>query len=106
MKKVTFSKYDTAEIIKDKKHAIAFLEFALEENDPKNLLRIVDAITRSKAMIKIAKQKKLDYKDLYESLSPDGNPSFETIFKLLDILKLRIKLAPKNLPTRSEAIAK
>ena len=94
-KKITFAKYDTAEIINDKEDVIAFLEFALEENDPDFLLRTLDAIARSKGMTKIAKELNLDRKGLYKSLAPDGNPSFKTIFKLIDILGLQIKLTKK-----------
>jgi len=94
-KKVTFAKYDTAEIINDKEDVIAFLEFALEQNDPDLLLRTLDAIARSKGMTKIAKELKLDRKGLYKSLSPDGNPSFKTVFKLIDILGLQINLTKK-----------
>ena len=96
MKKVTFSKYDVAEIINDKEDVLAFLEVALEENDPEYLLRTIDAITRSKGMTKIAKELKLDRKGLYKSLAPDGNPSFKTVFKLIDLLGLQIKLVQKQ----------
>jgi probable addiction module antidote protein len=106
MKKVTFTKYDTAEVIIDKEDVLVFLEGALEENDPEYLLRIIDAITRSKGITKIAKEMKLSRKSLYNLLVPDGNPSFNTVFKLLDILGLQIKLVPKSPPTQSEAIAK
>jgi probable addiction module antidote protein len=106
MKKVTFSKFDIADYIDDKDAVIAFLEGALEENDPEFLLETLDAIVRSKGMTKIARELKVDRKGLYKSLAPDGNPSFKTVFKLLDILGLRIKLEPKSSSEQAEAIAK
>ena len=105
-KKVTFTKYDPAEYIRDKEDVIAFLEVALEENDLDFLLRTIGHIARSKGMTKIAKELKLDRKGLYKSLAPDGNPSFRTVFKLIDILGLQIKLMPKSPAVQSEAIAK
>ena len=105
-KKDTFAKYDPAEVIESKEDVLAFLEVALEENDPEYLLRTIDAIARSKGMTQIAKELKLSRKGLYKSLAPDGNPSFKTVFKLIDLLGLQIKLTPKDSPTRSEAIAK
>jgi len=36
-------------------------------------------------MTQIAKELKLDYKNVYELLVPDGNPSLKTVFKLLDL---------------------
>ena len=105
-KKITFTKWDPAEYIRDKEDVIAFLEAALEENDPEIILSIVGDIARSKGMTKIAKELKLDRKGLYKSLAPDGNPSFGTVFKLIEILGLQIKLMPKSPPAQSEAIAK
>ena len=93
--KVTFSEYDPAEYIEDKEDVIAHLKVALEENDPDFLLRTIGDIARSKGMTQIAKELGIDRKGLYKSLAPDGNPSFRTVFKLLDILGLRVKLEPK-----------
>ena len=106
-KKVTFKKYDAAEYIKDKETAIAFLEVALEENDPDFLLRAIDNIARSKGMTQIAKEMKLSRRGLYKSFAPDGNPSFRTMFKLIDLLGLQIKLVQKPAAEtpQTEAIA-
>ena len=104
-KEVTFSKYDPAEYINSKEAVIVFLEGALEENDPEYLLRTLDAIARSKGMAKIAKELNLDRKGLYKSLAPDGNPSFKTVFRLIDLLGLQIKLTPKSPAAQAKAVA-
>ncbi|MCL2139965.1 MAG: putative addiction module antidote protein [Treponema sp.] len=93
--KITFAKCDPAEDIETKEDVTALLEVALEENDPEFLLRAIGYIARSKGMAQIAKELKIDRTGLYKSLAPDGNPSFKTVFKLLDILGLRVKLEPK-----------
>ena len=95
-KKVTFSKWDPAKYINTKEDIIAMLEVAIEENDPAFLLRTIGHIARSKGMTKLAKELNIDRVGLYKSLAPDGNPSFKTVFKLLDILGLRIRLEQKN----------
>ena len=94
--KITFTKYDTAEYINSKEDVIAFLEAAIEENDPDFLLSVFGDIARSKGMSKIAKELNLDRKGLYKALAPDGNPSFKTVFKLLDLLGLRVRLEQKS----------
>lgn len=94
--KITFAKWDPAEVINTKGQAIAYLEAALEENDPDFLLSVVGDIARSKGMTQIARELKLDRKGLYTALAPDGNPSFKTVYKLFDILGLRIKLEQKS----------
>ena len=94
--KITFSDWDPAEIIENKEDVIAFLKGALAENDPDELLRTIGNITRSKGMTQIAKELGVTRKGLYKSLAPDGNPSFKTVFKLLDILGMQIKIEHKT----------
>ena len=102
MKKIKLTKYDVAEVILDKEDVLVFLKDAIEENDPEYLLQMIDAIARSKGMTKIAKELKLDRRSLYKSLAPDGNPSFKTIFKLIDILGLQLKLIQKPVVESSQ----
>jgi len=94
--KITFSDWDPAEVIETKKDVIAFLEVALEENDPDFLLRTIGYIARSKGMTQIARELGVTRKGLYKALALDGNPSFKTVYKLLDILGLRMKLEKKS----------
>ena len=95
-KKIVFKKWDPADDIETREDVIALLEVALEENDPDSLLRIIGYIARSKGMAQLAKELKLDRKGLYKSFAQDGNPSFKTVFKLLDVLGLRLKIEPKS----------
>jgi len=94
--KVAFSEWDPAEIIETKEQVITFLEGALEENDPDFLLRTIGHIARSKGMAQLARELNLDRKGLYKALAPDGNPSFKTVFKLIDLLGLRLRLEQKS----------
>ena len=96
MEKITFEKWDPADDIETGEDVIALIEVALEENDPDFLLRAIGYIARSKGMAQIARDLNLDRKGLYKSLAPDGNPSFKTVFKLLDILGLRIRVERKS----------
>ena len=91
-KKVIFSKYDPAEYINDKEDVIAFLEGALKENDLEFLFETIGHIARSKGMTKIAKEMKLDRKGLYTALSPQGNPSFITVARVLNNLGFRLSI--------------
>ena len=94
--KVTFSDWDPSEVIETKEDVVSILKVALEENDPDFLLSVIGDIARSKGMTQIAKELNLDRKGLYKSLAPDGNPSFKTVFKLLDLLGLRLKMELKT----------
>ncbi|MCL2704613.1 MAG: putative addiction module antidote protein [Spirochaetaceae bacterium] len=88
-------KWDMAEHIETKEDIIAYLEDAFEENNTELLLSVISDIARSKGMTQIARDLGITREGLYKSLSPAGNPSFETIMKLLNILGFRLKLEQK-----------
>jgi probable addiction module antidote protein len=90
------SAYDPAEYIETKEDVIAFLEGALEENDPEFLLETIGHIARSKGMAQIAKELNIDRAGLYKSFSPDGNPYFFTVVKVLDNLGFRLSIQQKQ----------
>jgi probable addiction module antidote protein len=94
-KKETFSKYDPAEYIETKEDVIAFLEGALEENDSEFLFKTIGYIARSKGMAQIAKELNLNREGLYTALSPQGNPSFVTIARVLDNLGFQLSVKQK-----------
>jgi len=59
-------------------------------------------IARSEGMGKIARETGLSREGLYRSLSPDGNPSFDTVVKLLRLLGLRLTVE-RQPPVRKSA---
>ena len=96
------TEWDMAENIKTKNDVIAHLEAALAENDLPFLLSVVGDIARSEGMSKVARSLGLSREGLYRSLAPGGNPSFETVAKLLSLLGLRLTVE-RNPPRRKSA---
>jgi probable addiction module antidote protein len=96
MKKVTVADWDLAETLDTKEDVIAALEVALAEKNTSFLFSIINALARSGGMSQIARKLGVTREGLYKSLSPNGNPSFETVLKLLDILDLRLRVEPKS----------
>jgi probable addiction module antidote protein len=94
--KVKTFKWDPAKYIRDKEDVTAYLEAALEENNMELLFLIIGDIARSRGMTQIAKELGLSREGLYRSLAPTGNPSFETVFKLIDLLGMRVRLEQKS----------
>jgi len=95
MEKIKTSKYDPADDIETKEDAIAYLEEALEENDPAFLFKTIGYIARSKGIAQIAKELELNREGLYTALSPQGNPSFVTIARVLDNLGFQLSVKQK-----------
>jgi len=96
MEKIKTSKYDPAEDIETREDVIAYLEAALEENDTEFLFKTLGYIARSKGMAQIAKELNLNREGLYVALSPQGNPSFITIARVLDNLGFRLSIQSKK----------
>jgi probable addiction module antidote protein len=95
MEKITVSDWNLADEIKTKEDVIGILEAALEENDTEFLFSVLGDIARSKGMAQIARELNLNRESLYRSLSPDGNPSFSTVAKILDNLGFQLSVKQK-----------
>ena len=95
MEKITFEKWDIADHINTKEDVKSYLEAALEENDTALLLAVIGDIARSKGMTQIAKDLNIARESLYRSLSSDGNPSFNTVAKVLDNLGFQLSVKQK-----------
>ena len=50
-------------------------------------------IARAKGMSQIARETGLGRESLYKALSPDGNPEFSTVLKVVRALGLRLRAA-------------
>ena len=87
--------WDMADNINTREDVIAYLEAALEENDTETLFDVIGAIARSKGMMMIAKELGLSRESLYKYLSTGGNPSFNTIAKVLDNLGYQLSIKQK-----------
>ena len=95
MKKLKTHKWNPSEIIETKEDVVAFLDGALEENDPEFLFKTIGYIARSKGMAQIAKELNLNREGLYTALSAQGNPSFVTIARVLDNLGFQLSIKQK-----------
>jgi probable addiction module antidote protein len=95
MESIKTKAWDMADHINNKEDVTAYLEAALEENDTALLLAVIGDIARSKGMVQIAKELNLARESLYRSLSQDGNPSFNTVAKVLDNLGYQLSVRQK-----------
>lgn len=67
-----------------------YLEAAIEDGHPAIIAAAIGNIARAKGMSKIARKTGLARESLYKALSPDGNPEFATILKVVRALGLRL----------------
>ncbi|HMB54766.1 MAG TPA: addiction module antidote protein [Thermoanaerobaculia bacterium] len=83
-------RWDAAEHLEDEEDMAAYLEAALEEGDASLVAAALGDIARAKGMTAIARETGLGRESLYKALSPDGNPEFATILKVVHSLGLRL----------------
>jgi probable addiction module antidote protein len=75
---------------------VAYLEAALEDADPALVTAVLGDIARAKGMSQIARDAGLGRESLYKALSPDGNPEFATVLKVIRALGLRLHASSRG----------
>lgn len=82
--------WDAAEYLETGEDIAAYLEAAFEEGDPSLVAAALGDIARAKGMTQIARETGLGRESLYKALSPEGNPEFSTIMKVVGALGLKL----------------
>ena len=90
MTKTKTRPWDAAEHLKTDEDMAAYLEAALEDGDPGLVSAALGDLARAKGMTEIAREAGLGRESLYKALSPDGNPEFSTVLKVVKALGLRL----------------
>jgi len=82
--------YDAAEYLASEEEMAAYLEAALEEGDPKLVVQALGSIAKARGMSQIARETGLGRESLYKALSPEGNPEFATVLKVVKALGMQL----------------
>jgi probable addiction module antidote protein len=90
MAKTKTRPWDAAEHLQTEVDMALYLEAALEEGDPALVAAALGDIARAKGMSEIACETGLGRESLYKALSPEGNPEFATVLKVIRALGLRL----------------
>jgi len=98
MKPVKTTVWDPAEYIETEEQIIAYLDDIFKSGDPNLIITAIGDVARARGMSKIADAANRGRESLYKSLSQGGNPSFETIIKVLYSLGFGLRLAPATTP--------
>ena len=83
MKPVKTTVWDPAEYLETEEQIVAYLDDIFKSDDPDLIIAAVGDVARARGMAKIADDTNRGRESLYKSLSQSGNPSFETIMKVL-----------------------
>jgi probable addiction module antidote protein len=85
--------WDSAAYLKTDEDIANYLEAVFEDGDPALVAAALGDVARAKGMTQIAQAAGLGRESLYKALSPEGNPEFATVLKVMHALGLKLKVA-------------
>ncbi len=83
-------KFDAVDFLDNDEVIIEYLNVALQENDPGYFAKALGNVARAKGMSSISEATGLGRQSLYRSLSADGNPRIDTLFRVMASLNVRL----------------
>lgn len=92
-KDLHISTFDPANYLDSKETMAAYLQTALEENDPDFLMAALNDVIRAQGIAEVAGKAGLGRESLYKTLKPGAEPRLGTVLRLLGALDLRLSIA-------------
>ena len=84
--------WDASEYLKTEQDIIDYLDAAAETGYPTLMQAAIGDVAKARGMGQIAEAAGVGRESLYKSLSKDGNPSFQTIAKVIHALGGRLTI--------------
>jgi probable addiction module antidote protein len=90
---IKLNKWDVVEHIKSEEDMNLYLEACFEEDpgDGSLIRAALGDIARAQGMAQLARDTGLSREGLYKALSPEGNPEFSTVVKVIHALGLKLR---------------
>jgi probable addiction module antidote protein len=91
-KKSKTYRYDSADYLDSSEAITAYMEEALETDDPAFIAKALGTIARARGMSQVAKKAGLSRESLYKALGSEGNPEFGTVIRVMQALGLKLSI--------------
>ncbi len=87
-----FTEWDSVQELKSEKDIALYFEACLEDDpgDGSLIRAALGDIARARGMSRVARETGLARESLYKALSPEGNPEFATVMKVIKALGFRL----------------
>ncbi len=97
--------YDSARYLRTEEERAAYLATCMEEapEDAAFIAHALGVVARSRNMSQLARDTGLTREGLYKALSDSGNPSFDTVLKVVRALGYRLTVTPEKPVARTKA---
>jgi probable addiction module antidote protein len=86
--------FDVAEHLDSPSMINAYLDVTLESGDASLIASALGDIARAQGMGKVARRANRGRESLYKALSKEGNPSLDTVLRVIDALGFRLTAVP------------
>lgn len=90
------TRFDASEYLNSDEMIAAYLNAALEENDVSVLLAAIADVAKAKGMTQVAAAAGLGRESLYKALTPDAQPRFSTVMKVMHALGVKLTTVPEH----------
>lgn len=91
---VDLKPWDASEFLTTEESMIEYLNAAIETGDPEFIQSAIGDVVKARGMTKVAREAGVGRQSLYKSLSREGNPSFQTISKVIAALGGKLVVQP------------
>ena len=89
----TATNWGASEYLETEEDMAAYLNAALEDGNTSVITAALGDIARAKGMTQLSKETGITRDGLYKALSPTGNPSFDTVQKVVRAFGLKLDVA-------------
>ena len=96
MKKEKITRWNVLDGLRNDEEIAAYLEAALEGGGYDFFLSALDDAIHALGVNAMAKKMGVNRQSLYKSFDKGSKPNFETVFKAIESLGLRLSVLPKN----------
>lgn len=85
--------WDAADVLNTPADIAAYLDAWAEDGTPEDLLRALNTVARARGMSELARQSGISREALYRALSESGNPTLDTLVRVLKAMGVRLAVA-------------
>jgi probable addiction module antidote protein len=85
--------WDAAEILQSPADIAAYLDTYLEDGSSEEMRRALNTVARSHGVSALARETGISREALYKALGSDGNPTLDTLLRIMKALGLRLSVA-------------
>lgn len=89
-------RFDMAEHLDTVQAVTEYLTIVLEENDPAAFMNALHAVARARGITQTAQEAGVNRESLYKLLNDSSSPCFDTVYRVLDVLGVKLVAVPKT----------